>query len=63
MDAVHVTFVCDGHQRKPIQMIELGSGKVLTGLAKKIDSQAVPPLNVNSIEDLKKLEAIVKKDA
>jgi [acyl-carrier-protein] S-malonyltransferase len=36
--------------------IEVGCGKVLTGLAKKIDSQNLRTFNVNSIEDFKVLE-------
>lgn len=36
--------------------IESGHGKVLAGLAKKIDSEKLHVFNVNSLEDLKKLE-------
>jgi [acyl-carrier-protein] S-malonyltransferase len=38
------------------KMIEFGSGKVLSGLAKKIDSEGPQPFNINSLEDLKILE-------
>jgi [acyl-carrier-protein] S-malonyltransferase len=38
--------------------IECGHGKVLAGLAKKIDSEKLRVLNVNSIEDLKALESL-----
>jgi malonyl CoA-acyl carrier protein transacylase len=41
-------------------LVEIGSGKVLSGLAKKIDSSAVAPFNVNSLDDLKALEDAVK---
>lgn len=37
--------------------IEVGPGKVLSGLVKKIDSDALSTFNVESIEDFKKLEA------
>jgi [acyl-carrier-protein] S-malonyltransferase len=37
-------------------MIEFGSGKVLAGLAKKIDSNAPAPFNINTLEDFKTLE-------
>lgn len=43
------------------QMIEFGTGKVLSGLAKKIDSEAPAPFNVNALEDLTKLELAVKE--
>ena len=33
--------------------IEFGSGKVLSGLAKKIDSEALTTFNIESIEDFK----------
>jgi [acyl-carrier-protein] S-malonyltransferase len=36
--------------------IEFGSGKVLSGLAKKIDSSAETPFNINTLEDIKTLE-------
>lgn len=45
------------------QLIEFGSGKVLSGLAKKIDSSSPPPFNVNSLEDLKSLEQATKQAA
>lgn len=38
------------------RMIEFGAGRVLSGLAKKIDSSAQTPFNINTLEDLKKLE-------
>jgi [acyl-carrier-protein] S-malonyltransferase len=38
------------------KMIEFGSGKVLSGLAKKIDSEGPQPFNINSLEDMKNLE-------
>ncbi|MES2768122.1 MAG: ACP S-malonyltransferase [Bdellovibrionota bacterium] len=37
--------------------IEVGPGKVLSGLVKKIDSEALSTLNIETIEDFKKLEA------
>ncbi|MES2963157.1 MAG: ACP S-malonyltransferase [Bdellovibrionota bacterium] len=37
--------------------IEFGAGKVLSGLAKKIDSNGEPPLNINGLEDIKALES------
>jgi malonyl CoA-acyl carrier protein transacylase len=39
------------------KMIEFGTGKVLSGLAKKIDSEAQAPFNINTLDDLKTLEA------
>lgn len=36
--------------------LELGPGKTLSGLIKKIDNQALKTFNVSSLEDLKKLE-------
>lgn len=44
------------------KMIEFGSGKVLSGLAKKIDSEAPAPFNINSLEDLKALELSLGED-
>ena len=38
------------------QLIELGSGKVLAGLVKKIDSEFFNTFNINSLEDLKAIE-------
>lgn len=38
------------------KMVEFGSGKVLSGLAKKIDSESPAPFNINSLEDLKNIE-------
>ncbi len=49
--------VLSGH---PQSFIECGSGKVLSGLLKKIDQQNTPVFNVNSIEDIKNLEASKK---
>lgn len=43
--------------------IEFGAGKVLSGLAKKIDSGAPTPLNINSLDDIKFVEATVKSSA
>ena len=40
--------------------IEFGAGKVLSGLAKKIDSASPPPFNINALEDIKTLEAVLK---
>lgn len=42
------------------QMIEFGAGKVLSGLAKKIDSEGPQPFNINALEDLKTLEKAIK---
>lgn len=36
--------------------VESGSGKVLTGLLKKIDTQGVKAYNINSLEDIRLLE-------
>lgn len=41
-------------------LIESGSGKVLTGLVKKIDSEYFKTFNVNSMEDLKTIESFLK---
>lgn len=41
--------------------VEFGSGKVLSGLAKKIDSGSVTTLNINSLEDLKTFEKTWKE--
>jgi [acyl-carrier-protein] S-malonyltransferase len=38
------------------KMIEFGCGKVLAGLAKKIDSENIQTFNINSLEELKNLE-------
>jgi [acyl-carrier-protein] S-malonyltransferase len=46
-----------------MQTIEFGSGKVLTGLAKKIDSEARPPFNINTLDDLHVLELALKEAA
>ena len=43
--------------------IEFGNGRVLTGLAKKIDSSATPPFNINSLDELKALESALKENA
>jgi [acyl-carrier-protein] S-malonyltransferase len=43
--------------------IEFGSGKVLSGLAKKIDSEGPTPFNINTLEDLKKLESALSEKA
>lgn len=42
------------------QSVEVGCGKVIAGLCKKIDSQNLTVSNVNSIEDLKAIEALIK---
>lgn len=42
--------------------VEFGPGRVLTGLAKKIDSTALPPFNINDLEELKKLESVIKEN-
>lgn len=41
--------------------IEFGAGKVLAGLAKKIDSTSEPPLNINGLEDIKTLESALAR--
>lgn len=45
------------------QCLELGTGKVLQGLLKKIDSEFFQVLNANSLEDLKMIEKIAKPSA
>jgi [acyl-carrier-protein] S-malonyltransferase len=45
------------------RMIEFGSGKVLSGLAKKIDSDAEAPFNINSLDDLRALESVLHENA
>lgn len=42
------------------RVIELGPGKVLSGLVKKIDSQSIATFNMETIEDFKKLESEFK---
>lgn len=42
------------------KIIECGSGKVLSGLIKKIDSEFLSAFNINSIEDLKNIEALIR---
>lgn len=42
--------------------IEFGAGKVLSGLSKKIDSEASAPFNINTLDDLKKLELALNED-
>lgn len=39
------------------RFVELGPGKVLAGLVKKIDSSSLTTLNIETIEDFKKLES------
>jgi [acyl-carrier-protein] S-malonyltransferase len=39
------------------KMIEFGCGKVLSGLSKKIDSENIQTFNINSLDELKNLEA------
>ncbi len=41
-------------------LIECGSGQVLSGLAKKIDSENLKTFNMNSMEDLKTLKDLIK---
>ena len=43
--------------------IEFGSGKVLSGLAKKIDSEGRAPFNINTLDDLNILELAIKETA
>ena len=43
------------------RMIEVGAGKVLSGLAKKIDSGLPAPFNINTLDDLKALENATKE--
>lgn len=45
------------------RFIEFGAGRVLTGLAKKIDSSAPPPFNINTLDELKALETALKENA
>ncbi len=40
--------------------IEVGGGKVISGLVKKIDAEKMKVFNVNSLEDLKALEGLLK---
>ena len=42
------------------QMIEFGTGRVLSGLAKKIDSSVPAPFNINALTDIKILEVALK---
>ncbi len=42
------------------QFVEFGSGKVLSGLAKKIDSEGSAPFNINTLDDIKNLETAAK---
>lgn len=42
------------------QLVEVGSGKVLSGLVKKIAGDNLPTFNVNSLEDIKALENKLK---
>ena len=43
-----------------VRYIECGSGRVLAGLAKKIDPEKTNVWNINSLDDLKAIEASVK---
>lgn len=43
------------------KMIECGSGQVLTGLGKKIDSERVQTFNMTSLEDFRKLEGLIRQ--
>ncbi len=49
-------FLKNGHT----QCIESGAGKVLQGLLKKIDSEAFKVFNMNSLEDIKIIEDLLK---
>lgn len=42
------------------QMIECGSGQVLSGLGKKIDSERVRTFNMTSLEDFKALKDVIR---
>jgi [acyl-carrier-protein] S-malonyltransferase len=42
-------------------VVEFGSGKVLTGLAKKIDSKLTGTFNINSLDELKNFELAAAK--
>ncbi len=42
------------------QAVEVGSGRVLSGLVKKIDSDGLKTFNINSLEDLKTIEASLR---
>ncbi len=42
--------------------VEFGSGKVLSGLAKKIDSTPISTVNINSVDDLKNFELMWKEN-
>ena len=42
------------------EFIEMGTGKVLSGLVKKIDRDQFTTLNVNSLEDIKTLEKTIR---
>ena len=50
----------DAEPARPIPCVELGAGKVLHGLLKKIDSEAFRVFNTNSLEDLEAIEKFVK---
>ena len=58
--AVKWTHCIDTLRKQGIEtMIEIGPGKVLTGLSKKIDS-SIQSFNLNSLEDLKTLESFLE---
>lgn len=42
--------------------VESGTGKVLQGLLKKIDSQSIQVFNTNSLQELKQIEASLQKE-
>lgn len=42
------------------QAIEVGCGKVISGLVKKIDSGSLKTFNINSLEDLRQLESSLR---
>lgn len=45
------------------QLIETGCGKVLAGLVKKIDSESLNTLNINSLDELKAIETTLSSSA
>ena len=53
-------FVEATNPEQNLRLIEFGAGRVLSGLAKKIDPAGEATFGVNSLEDLKLIEAKVK---
>lgn len=43
-----------------VNAVEFGAGKVLSGLAKKIDSNAPVPFNINTLDDIRAVETAAK---